>query len=93
MVFGPGRFVNYTSSGPSSWEGIATASYGIFWLLVFLAIVNSTIANSNAGVTVSSRTAFAMGRVGAFPHFLAKVHPRHRTPQWALLAPSSSPSG
>ena len=86
VVFGPSRFASFTSSGPSSWEGIATASYGIFWLLVFLAIVNSTIANSNAGVTASSRTAFAMGRIGAFPHFLAQVHPRHRTPQWALLA-------
>ena len=86
VVFGPARFVNFASSGPSSWEGIATASYGIFWLLVFLAIVNSTIANSNAGVTVSSRTAFAMGRIGAFPRFFAMVHPRHRTPQWALLA-------
>ena len=86
VVFGPARFALFTSSGPSSWEGIATASYGIFWLLVFLAIVNSTIANSNAGTTASSRTAYAMGRVGAFPHFLATVHPRHRTPQWALLA-------
>jgi amino acid transporter len=86
VVFGPARFASFTSSGPSSWEGIATASYGIFWLFVFLAIVNSTIANSNAGVTASSRTAYAMGRVGAFPHFLATVHPRHRTPQWALLA-------
>ncbi len=86
VVFGPARFASFASSGPSSWEGIATASYGIFWLLVFLAIVNSTIANSNAGVTVSSRTAFAMGRIGAFPHFFAMIHPRHRTPQWALLA-------
>ena len=34
---------------------------------MFLAIVNSTIANANAGVNVSSRTAFAMGRIGAFP--------------------------
>ena len=42
---------------------------------MFLAIVNSTIANANAGVNVSTRTAYAMGRISAFPHFLARVHP------------------
>jgi amino acid transporter len=52
---------------------------------VFLAIVNSTIANANAGVNVSSRTAYAMGRIGAFPRFLALVHPRHHSPVPAIL--------
>ena len=52
---------------------------------MFLAIVNSTIANANAGVNVSSRTAYAMGRIGAFPRFLAQVHPRHHSPALAIL--------
>jgi amino acid transporter len=47
---------------------------------VFLAIVNSTIANSNAGVNVASRTAYAMGRIGAFPRFFASVSRQHRAP-------------
>jgi amino acid transporter len=85
VVFGPGHFASFSSAGPGSWEGIAKASYGIFWLFVFLAIVNSTIANSNAGVTVSTRTAYAMGRIRAFPAFFASVHPRHRTPQYGIL--------
>ena len=85
VAYGPTRFINFTSAGPASWEGIATASYGIFWLLVFLAIVNSCIANSNAGVNVSTRTAYAMGRIRIFPSFFSSVHPRHRTPQWGLL--------
>jgi amino acid transporter len=52
---------------------------------VFLAIVNSTIANSNAGINVSSRTGYAMGRIGALPRFLAQVHPKHRSPVNAIL--------
>ena len=60
-----------------AWPGRCTAS---FWFFVFLAIVNSTIANANAGVNVSTRTAYAMGRIGAFPRFLAQVHPKHRSP-------------
>ena len=85
VAFGPARFAGFSESGSASWEGIARALYGIFWFFVFLAIVNSTIANANAGVNVSSRTAYAMGRIGAFPHFFARVHHRHASPFVAIL--------
>jgi amino acid transporter len=86
VAFGPSRFGSFTTgTGSASWEGLARSLYGIFWFFVFLAIVNSTIANANAGVNVSSRTAYAMGRIGAFPRFLAQVHPRHRSPANAIL--------
>jgi len=80
VAFGPKGFAGFTSSGTASWEGMARSLYGIFWFFVFLAIVNSTIANSNAGVNVASRTAYAMGRIGAFPRFFASVSHRHRSP-------------
>jgi len=86
VAFGPTKFHNFTTgTGAASWEGMARSLYGIFWLFVFLAIVNSTIANANAGVNVSTRTAYAMGRIGAFPHFLARVHPTHRSPVAAII--------
>ena len=47
--------------------------------------VFTTIANANAGVNVSSRTAYAMERIGAFPRFLAIVSPRHRAPVNSVL--------
>ena len=85
VAYGPGRFGSFTTgTTPASWEGLARSLYGLFWFFVFLAIVNSTIANANAGVNVSSRTAYAMGRIGAFPRFLALVHPRHRSPAVAI---------
>src|SRR5207248_227204 len=79
VAFGPGRFAGFGTSGGDSWEGLARSLYGGFWVLVFLAIVNSTVANANAGVNVSTRTAFAMGRVGAFPYALARLSTRHRS--------------
>jgi amino acid transporter len=86
VAYGPNRFANFaTFTGSASWEGIARSLYGIFWFFVFLAIVNSTIANANAGVNVSTRTAYAMGRIGAFPRFLAIVSPRHRSPVNSIL--------
>jgi amino acid transporter len=86
VVFGPGRFATFTTSGHASWEGLARSLFGFFWFFVFLAIVNSTIANSNAGVNVASRTAYAMGRVRAFPSVFAVVSERHRSPLVALGA-------
>src|SRR6202034_765136 len=86
VAYGPKGFSAFASeTGNASWEGIARTLYGIFWFFVFLAIVNSTIANANAGVNVSSRTAYAMGRIGAFPHFFARVHHRHASPFVAIL--------
>ena len=86
VAFGPFQFHTFTTgTGAASWVGMARALYGAFWFFVFLGIVNSTIANANAGVNVSTRTAYAMGRIGAFPHFLARVHPKHRSPVTALL--------
>ncbi len=87
VAFGPKGFSGFTTgTGSASWEGLARSLYGIFWFFVFLAIVNSTIANANAGVNVSSRTSYAMGRIGAFPRFLALVSPRHRSPVTSILA-------
>jgi amino acid transporter len=86
VAFGPKGFGGFTTgTGAASWEGLARSLYGLFWFFVFLAIVNSTIANANAGVNVSSRTAYAMGRIGAFPRFLAQVSTRQRSPVNSIL--------
>jgi amino acid transporter len=85
VAFGPDKFASFAGAGGSSWEGLARQFYGLFWVLVFLAIVNSTIANANAGVNVASRTAFAMGRIGVFPYQLARIALRNRAPYLAIL--------
>ncbi len=86
VSFGPGRFATFTGAGAASWVGVARSLYGLFWVLVFFAIINSTLANSNAGVNVFSRTSFAMGRIRAFPPVLATVSQRHRSPVIAITA-------
>ena len=37
------------------------------WVLAFLAIVNSTFANGNAGTLATTRTWYAMSRIGLLP--------------------------
>jgi amino acid transporter len=85
VAFGPKGFAGFKGTGSASWVGLARSFYGLFWILVFLAIVNSTLANSNAGVNVSSRTAFAMGRIKAFPSLFGLVSDKHRSPINAIL--------
>jgi amino acid transporter len=84
VAYGPAKFASFSGAGPNSWEGLARSLFGFMWFFVFLAIVNSTIANSNAGVNVASRLSYAMGRVGAFPSFFAIVNHKHRSPVVAL---------
>jgi amino acid transporter len=88
VAFGPSHFSGFGGSGPASWEGLSRTFYGILWLFVFLAIVNSTVANANAGVTVSSRTSFAMARVGVLPSPFAAISVR-RAP-WVAIVVSTA---
>jgi amino acid transporter len=85
VFVGPDRFAGFGASGAASWEGVARASYGLFWVLVFLAVVNSTVANANACANVSTRTAFALARIGVFPSLFARVHTRYHSPAAGVL--------
>jgi amino acid transporter len=82
VFVGPGKMVNFAAG--TGWEGLGRTVWGGAWVLVFLAIVNSTIANSNAGSNAATRTMFAMGRVRLLPRALAEVHPRFRSPHVAV---------
>jgi amino acid transporter len=84
VLYGPDRFQKFGGSGPASWEGLARAEYGVFWVLVFLAIVNSTLANANAGANVSTRTGYALARIRLLPSGFQRLHPTHRSPVWAV---------
>jgi amino acid transporter len=84
--FGPdkvaGEFQGFNNANP--WDGLARAVWGAGWVLVFLAIVNSAIANSNAGANAATRTWYSMGRIRLLPRLLARVHPRWRSPHVAV---------
>lgn len=54
------------------------------WVLVLLAVFNSTVACALACNNSATRVFFAMGRAGALPRSLGKVHPVHHTPVNAI---------
>src|SRR6266513_994969 len=82
VYFGPDKmadpkngFALFNNSDP--WSGMAQAVWGPGLIIVILAVLNSAIANSNAGANAATR-------VGLLPRVLARIHPRFKTPYWAV---------
>jgi amino acid transporter len=86
VAYGPTKFTGFAASANGvPWDGLANSVSIVFWLLVLIAIINSTLANAIAGTNVFTRTAYAFGRAGAFPKAFARLNERHRSPQNALI--------
>jgi amino acid transporter len=74
-----GDFLKANNGDP--WGGMADQVLpGIGALLVTFAILNSSLANANAGANASTRAIFALGRSRILPQALAAIHPTYRTP-------------
>ena len=86
VAYGPARFSGFAAyANGVPWDGLARTVSTVFWALVLLAIINSTLANANAGANVFTRTAYAFGRVGAFPRVFADLDPRFKSPRVGIL--------
>src|SRR5579859_2367686 len=70
---------------PNPWGTMATRVWGIFAFVAILAILNSALANSNAGVNAATRVLYAMGRTNTLPDSLAHISSRFRTPDFAII--------
>lgn len=82
VYFGPARmagsFLTYNNGDP--WTGMSKQVWDWGWVIVFIALVNSSVANANAGANAATRVAYAMARINLLPRALAAIHPTHRTP-------------
>jgi amino acid transporter len=86
VYFGPSKmadkFAGYNGSDP--WSGMAQAVWGPGIVIVILAVLNSAIANSNAGANAATRVGFSLARIRLLPQLLARIHPRFHTPYMAV---------
>jgi len=87
VAFGPAQMINFTANDSNPWQNVLArdAWGGLGFLLVFLALINSIIANQNAANNSSTRTMFAMGRIRLLPHGFDRLNP-FGSPRWALVA-------
>jgi amino acid transporter len=75
-------FLSFNSDDP--WTGLANKVWGLGFIAVVIALVNSGLAGSNASSTATTRVGYAMGRVGLLPRVFTTVNDRYRTPTWAV---------
>ncbi len=94
VYFGPSKmadpkngFVMFNGGDP--WSGMAQAVWGPGIVIVILAVLNSAIANSNAGVNAATRVGYALARIGLLPRMLGRIHPRFATPYVAVNVQSA----
>ena len=80
------KFTEDTLAQANPWRHLAEIFWGTGWVLIFLAIINSALANSNAGVNAASRVIYTMGRNGILPRAFGRTHPVHKTPHVAIIA-------
>jgi amino acid transporter len=69
---------------------LAKRLWGVGWILVLLALLNSGIGVCIACTTSSTRTLYGMARTGALPALFGAVHPRHKTPYQAVIVQSAA---
>jgi len=89
VFYGPSRMVGFVSAGNANpWQNIlARNAWGGFgFLIVFLALLNSAIANLNAANNSSSRNLYAMGRIRLLPRSFAALNRRFHSPYVGLFA-------
>jgi amino acid transporter len=70
VTFGPVKMTSFVSAGDSNpWQNLlARDAWGTAgFVIVFLALINSVIANQNAANNSSTRTMFSMGRIRLLP--------------------------
>jgi amino acid transporter len=85
-VFGAGfdRFVDQ-ATGADPWRNLGKVFWGTGWVLVFFAICNSIVANSNAAVNAATRVFYSLARNGLAPRALGRTHPDFKTPHVAIV--------
>lgn len=85
VYVGPSKFQSYGAlNGGSPWILFARQMWGLGWIVLFLAVVNSFFANSNSALNASTRTWYALGRIKLFPPAFAGTHPRYKSPIFGI---------
>jgi amino acid transporter len=83
--WGTARVAGFASAAQLPAFTLARHFWGAAWVVVLLAVLNSTMALSIAAANATTRMWFAMARSGSLPRQLARVHRRYDTPSGAII--------
>ncbi|MCY0900396.1 MAG: APC family permease [Firmicutes bacterium] len=81
--WGVGR-ASSISTAQNPFFTLAAHAWGVGWLLLAFALLNSSLGAALAGQNAGARVIFALGRSGVLPKAFGRIHPKTRTPVVAL---------
>jgi amino acid transporter len=82
--WGTGNMAAFASASTNPYYTLAQKFWGIGWVLVLFAIINSTLAVGIACTNAATRVMYTMAQAGTLPSALGKIHPVHKTPYIAV---------
>lgn len=82
--WGTNNMAAFASASTNPYYTLAQKFWGIGWVLVLFAIINSTLAVGIACTNAATRVMYTMGQAGTLPSALGKIHPVHKTPYNAV---------
>jgi amino acid transporter len=82
--WGTNNMAAFASASTNPYYTLAQKFWGIGWVLVLFAIINSTLAVGIACTNAATRVMYTMGQAGTLPPALGKIHPVHKTPYNAV---------
>ena len=82
IVGGSHSFVLFNGGDP--FDGVAKSVWGVGWIVVLLAVINSAFASALGVTNGAVRIGYALGRIRVFPQRVAAVHARFGTP-WIMV--------
>ena len=85
-ILTPEQLVEDDSPLPRVLKAVLSADHPMTHLMVYLGLFG-LIASFHGIMMGYSRQVFALARAGFLPPFLARLHPRFRTPAWAVVIP------
>lgn len=86
VYYGPLKMVGFqTLEGGNPWDYMARSVWGIGWVILFIALINSSLACMNGGANGATRVIYSMGRIGTLPSVFQRTHRQWLTPHWATI--------
>ncbi len=83
--WGPHNLASYVTNA-DPWQVLGKKVWGIGWVIVFIALLNSILGNAMAGQNGGSRVVYALGRSSVLPRVFSRLDRRHGSPYVAILA-------
>ena len=82
--WGTGNMAAFATASTNPYYTLSQKFWGVGWVLVLFAIINSTLAVGIACTNAATRVMYTMSQAGTLPSALGKIHPVHKTPYIAV---------